>query len=91
MNEEELLSHDNIIKIIKIFGLEIETDYWDIVNKRSMRLVSNDWIYDFNHKGHLTIYKDDGYELILDKLKSSLIQTGKNLKTREIRRSLDIK
>ena len=90
MNEDELLSHDNIIKIIKLFGLEVETDYWDIVNKQSIRLVSHDWIYDYHHKGYLTIYKEDGYDIILDELRNSLVQTGRNFKSREIRRALDI-
>jgi hypothetical protein len=88
MNDE--LSHENILKIIKMFGLEIETDYWETINKRYIRVVSNEFIYDYNDNGYLIIYKDDGYYLILKKLQLSLIKTGENIKSREIRKTLNL-
>ena len=88
MNDE--LSHENILKIIKMFGLEIETDYWETINKRYIREVSNEFIYDYNDNGYLIISKDDGYDLILNKLKLSLIKTGENIKSREIRKTLNL-
>ena len=73
-----------------MFGLEIETDYWETINKRYIRVVSNEFIYDYNDNGYLIISKDDGYDLILKKLQLSLIKTGENIKSREIRKTLNL-
>lgn len=92
-----MMSREEIYKLVQLFGLVIDHDQWDVPEKEFVRVKSLDWPEDFGNwpkgkggnKGNcLILYKEDGYETIVDELRFSLINLGGNLRAKEIKNLL---
>jgi hypothetical protein len=93
------MSKEEIYKLIEIFGFVVDYDQWDVPGKEWIRIKSQDWPKDFGNwpdgKGgdranSLILYKDDGYETIVEELRMSLINLGGNLRAKDIKKLLMI-
>lgn len=89
--EEEIRA--NVLDLIQTFGLHVDLDQWN--EKGWIRVTSNDWPNDFGESGNcLILYRDDvktqGIKTVNEELMQSLIRLGKNLKAKEIRKTLNI-
>jgi hypothetical protein len=91
------MTREEIYKLVEIFGLEVDYDQWEVPGKEWIRIKSKDWPADFGNwpigKGgewtnSLILYKEDGYEIILEELRMSLINMGGNLRAKEIKKLL---
>lgn len=78
-----------VIELVHLFGLVVDLDRWD--ESGWIRIKSRDWPDDFGYKANcLILYKDDGEEVIQGELIQSLINTGRNIRSREIKKLLNI-
>jgi hypothetical protein len=92
------MKKEEVYQLIELFGLEVDYDQWDVPEKEWIRVKSKDFPAEFGAwpegKGRKTnvliLYKEDGRETIIDELRMSLINMGKNLRSKEIRNFLII-
>ena len=93
MANKEIISHQEVLDLIQLFDLTVDYDQWDVEGKEWIRVKSTDFPKEFGFPGRnncLILYKDDGKEIILGELQMSLIQLGKNLQSKELRKLLNI-
>ena len=82
----------DVCNLVELFGLYVDYDQWDVDGKNWIRIKSRDWNDEYGYKnGCLILYRDDGYDVILSELQQSLIHLGQNIRSREIRKLLNIK
>lgn len=75
------MKKEEIYKLVEIFGLTVDFDQWDTDGHHWIRVISTDWPQDFGYKNNcLILYKDDGYDVILNELRQSLIHLGENIR-----------
>jgi hypothetical protein len=89
--EEEM--RGNVLDIVQTFGLHVDLDQWN--EKGWIRVKSNWWPNDFGNQNNcLIIHRDNvktqGIQIVKEELMQSLILLGKNLKAKEIRKTLNL-
>jgi hypothetical protein len=93
MANKEIISHQEVLDLIQLFGLTVDYDQWGVEGKEWIRVISKDWPKEFGYPGRnncLILYKDDGKEIIIGELQMSLINLGENLQSKKIRKLLNI-
>jgi len=88
------MKKEEVIELVEMFGLIIDFDQWD--EKGWVRIVSetHTTLYGYG-KNCLILYREDaeltsGRNIILNELRDSLIDLGKNIKARDIKYELGI-
>lgn len=83
----EQLTEKQMLGLIKIFGLEIKENNWNLpkATAQSMTLVCPD-----DKEVERTVYKADGKTVILEELRAIWMDVGAKWKAKRIRKELDI-
>lgn len=85
------MGKDEIYEMVKLFGLTIDYDQWEVEGKEWVRVKSNDWPDDFGTRNDcIILYKEDGRETNLDELRFSLISLGQKLRSKEFKKLLNL-
>lgn len=85
------MNNKEIHELVKMFGLTVDYDQWDAEGKEWVRVKSDDWPNEFGYRNEcLILYKEDGRDIIINNLRQSLIHLGQNLRSKELKKLLNL-
>lgn len=85
------MNNKEIHELVKMFGLTVDYDQWDAEGKEWVRVKSDDWPNEFGYRNEcLILYKEDGRDIIINDLRQSLIHLGQNLRSKELKKLLNL-